>query len=65
MFRRILVAGWVFIFGSVALMGFFPKLATRTPRPDILFIFPVYVRSHFSCVRSLLALPRRHEARQE
>jgi hypothetical protein len=39
MFRRILLAGWAFIFGSVALMGLFPKLATRAPRPGFLFIF--------------------------
>lgn len=39
MFRRILVAGWTFIFGSVALMGLFPKLATRLPRSEFLFIF--------------------------
>jgi hypothetical protein len=39
MFRRILVAGWAFIFGSVALMGLFPKLATRIPRPEFVFIF--------------------------
>jgi hypothetical protein len=38
-FRRILVAGWAFIFGSVALMGLFPKLATRIPRPEFVFIF--------------------------
>ena len=39
MFRRILVAGWMFIFGSVALMGLFPELATRIPRSEFLFIF--------------------------
>ena len=38
MFRRILIAGWVFVFGSVALLGIFPKLATRLPRPPFLFI---------------------------
>jgi hypothetical protein len=39
MVRRILVGGWVFIFGSVALMGLFPKLATLIPRPELVFIF--------------------------
>ena len=43
MFRRILVAAWVFIFGSVALLGLFPKLATRLPRSGFLFIFLVIV----------------------
>jgi hypothetical protein len=38
MFRRILVAGWAFIFGSVALMGLFPRLA-RIPRSEFVFIF--------------------------
>ena len=40
MVRRILIASWVFIFGSVALLGIFPKqLATRLPRPQLLFVF--------------------------
>lgn len=39
MFRRILVAVWAFIFGIVALLGLFPKLATRLPRPGFLFVF--------------------------
>jgi len=39
MFRRILVVGWACIFGSVALMGLFPKLATRIPRPEFVFVF--------------------------
>ena len=40
MFRRILVAGWAFIFGSVALLGLFPRLVPRLPRPEsFLFLF--------------------------
>ncbi len=39
MFGRLLIAGWVFIFGSVALLGIFPKLAIRLPRSQFLFIF--------------------------
>ena len=31
MFRRILIAGWVFIFGSALLLALFPVLATRIP----------------------------------
>lgn len=31
MFRRILIAGWVFIIGSIALLGLFPKLAIWIP----------------------------------
>jgi len=41
MFRRILVSGWAFIFGSVALLGLFPKLATRIPHPEYIRIFLV------------------------
>jgi hypothetical protein len=33
MFRRILVAAWVFIFGSVALLALFPKLVMWIPHP--------------------------------
>jgi hypothetical protein len=39
MFRQILVVGWAYIFGSVALMGLFPKLATRIPRSEFVFVF--------------------------
>jgi hypothetical protein len=39
MFRRILVGGWAFIFGSVALLALFPKLMTRLPRPEFQFFF--------------------------
>ena len=39
MFRRILVTVWAFIVGGVALLGLFPKLATRVPRPRFLFAF--------------------------
>ena len=39
MFRRILVAGWAFIFGSVAVLAVFPKLMTRLPRPEFQFFF--------------------------
>jgi len=39
MFRRILVAGWAFIFASVALLALFPKLMTRLPRPEFQFFF--------------------------
>jgi hypothetical protein len=39
MFRRILIAVWTFVFGSVALLGLFPKLAARVPRPGFLFVF--------------------------
>ena len=34
MFGRILVAGWVFIFGSIALLALFPKTATWIPHPS-------------------------------
>jgi hypothetical protein len=40
MFRRILIAAWAFVFGSVALLGLFPSLATGIlRRPGFLFIF--------------------------
>ena len=40
MFRRTLIAAWAFVFGSVALLGLFPSLATRIlRRPGFLFIF--------------------------
>jgi len=39
MFRRILVSGWAFIFGSVALLALFPNLATRIPHPEYIRIF--------------------------
>jgi membrane associated rhomboid family serine protease len=39
MFRWVLVAVWALIFGSVALLGLFPKLAARVPHPKFLFIF--------------------------
>jgi hypothetical protein len=39
MFGRILIAIWVFIFGSVAILGVFPRLATKLPRPHFMFVF--------------------------
>jgi hypothetical protein len=33
MFGRILIAGWVFIFGGIILLAVFPKLATWIPYP--------------------------------
>jgi hypothetical protein len=33
MFRRILIAVWVFVFGSIALLALFPRLAARIPYP--------------------------------
>ena len=39
MFRRILITAWASIFGSVVLLGLFPRLVTRVPRPGFLFVF--------------------------
>ena len=39
MIGRILIALWVFIFACVALLGVFPRLATRLPRPSFMFVF--------------------------
>jgi hypothetical protein len=33
MFRKILIAVWVFVFGSIALLALFPRLAARIPYP--------------------------------
>jgi len=40
MFRRTLIVAWAFVFGSVALLGLFPSLATGIlRRPGFLYIF--------------------------
>jgi hypothetical protein len=39
MFRRTVIAAWAFVFGSVAVLGLFPSLATGILRhPGFLFI---------------------------
>ncbi len=39
MFRRILIAGWVFIFGSMVLLAIFPKFALLIPHPELIRVF--------------------------
>jgi hypothetical protein len=50
MFRRSLVACWVIVFGIVVLLGIFPKILSRIPRPDdlraivmLLMLVPIIV----------------------
>jgi hypothetical protein len=39
MIRGILIAGWLFIFGSVVVLGLFPTLLCRIPHPEYIRIF--------------------------
>lgn len=39
MFRWILTAAWMFIFGSVLLLGLFPKLVALIPHPEYIRVF--------------------------
>jgi hypothetical protein len=39
MFKRILIAAWIFLFAGTALLFLFPKTAVRVLSPTILLIF--------------------------
>jgi hypothetical protein len=41
MFRRIMIALWVFIFGSMVLLAIFPRLALLIPHPELIRVFLV------------------------
>jgi hypothetical protein len=41
MLRRILIAGWVSIFGSMVLLAIFPRLALLIPHPELIRLFLV------------------------
>jgi hypothetical protein len=39
MLGRLIVAGWIFIFGCVLLLGLFPRLLALIPHPEYIRVF--------------------------